>query len=94
MDTDVDEQPRKRGRTNKAVKAGLAARFADDATGAELEFALMEKFRTMVDAKCRSVYPEGVTEELVRNFPILEMFVHRVPFGSLIREDKSWVQSE
>lgn len=78
----------KRGRTKKAVQPGLAARFDDSDGGAASELALMSEFHAIVVSKCVDVYPSGLTAQMVQQYPILEYFVHRVPHGTLIRDDR------
>jgi len=73
------------------VKLGLAARYDDDSdVGTASELALMREFHEIVRRKCSNVYPAGLTEQMVRKYPILGSFVHTtVPEGTLIRVDKN-----
>lgn len=79
----------KRGRTSKAVKPGLAARYDDSDAGTASELALMREFHEIVRQKCSNVYPSGLTAQMVQKYPILGNFVHTVPEGTLIRDDKN-----
>jgi len=85
----TDSGAAKRGRTHKAVNPGLAARYDDSDTGTASELALMREFREIVQQKCSDVYPDGLTAQLVQQYPILGRFVHTVPEGALIRDDKN-----
>lgn len=72
-----------------AVGPSQSSRFDTD-DGKQAELAVMEKHYQAVIAKCRDVYPAGLTQQMVQELPILQYFVHRVPTtGDGIREDAS-----